>query len=110
MVTNEDMDAIINLWLEEWHGPLAELLPEEQNTEGLLLHQVNGEYHEGDDTQDDPLQEHIEDDDDMDESDHHPSEHQPRSGASIDTCATRRGPIILEEAESRDNGEHKHIN
>ena len=29
MVTNEDMDAIINLWPEEWHNPLAEPLLEE---------------------------------------------------------------------------------
>ena len=30
---DEDADAITNLWLEEWHGPLAEPLPKEQNQE-----------------------------------------------------------------------------
>ena len=77
MVTNEELDAIINPWLEEWHGPLAKPLPKGQNAEEPSLHQVNGEEHEGDDTQDDPSQEHIKVDYDMDESYHHPSEHQP---------------------------------
>ena len=56
MVTDEDVDAIINLWLEEWRGPLAEQLPEWHNVEEPPLHQVNGEEHEGDNNQDDPLQ------------------------------------------------------
>ena len=77
MVTNDDVDAIINPWPEEWCGPLAEPFPEEQNAEEPPLHQVNGEKHEGDDTQDDPSQEHIKDDDDMDDLDQHPSEQPP---------------------------------
>ena len=31
MFTDEDMDAIIHLWLEEWHGPLEETIPEGQD-------------------------------------------------------------------------------
>ena len=54
MVTNKDVDAIINLWPEEWHDPLAEPLPEVQDAEEPLLHQFHGEEHEGDDNQDDP--------------------------------------------------------
>ena len=53
MVTDDDVDAIVNLWLEEWRDPLAEPLPEEKNAEEPLLHQVNGEEHEGDNTHDD---------------------------------------------------------
>ena len=45
MVTDDDVDAIINLWPEEWHNPLVEPLPQEQNAEELPIHQVNGEYH-----------------------------------------------------------------
>ena len=69
MVTDDDVDAIVNLWSEKWHGPLAELLPEEQNAEEPPIHQVNDEENEGNDTQDNPSQDHIEDDDDMDDSD-----------------------------------------
>ena len=47
MVTNEDMYAIIKFWSEEWRDPLAEPLCEEHNAEEPLLHQVNGEEHEG---------------------------------------------------------------
>ena len=49
MVKNDNVDAIINLWLEEWCGPLAEPLPEEKNAQEPPLHQVNGEELEGDD-------------------------------------------------------------
>ena len=51
---DEHVDAIVNIWLEEWRIPLAELLPKEQNMKEPSLHQVNGEEHEGDDNQDDP--------------------------------------------------------
>ena len=54
MVTNKDVDAIINLWLEEWNNPLEEPLPEGQNEQEPSLHQFNGKEHEGDDNQDDP--------------------------------------------------------
>ena len=77
MVTDEDVDAIIHLWLEEWRGPLAEPLPEGQNAEEPPLYQVNGEEHEGENNQDDLSQEHNEDDDNIDDSDHHASEWPP---------------------------------
>ena len=47
--TDDNVDAIVKLWPEEWRGPLAEPLPEEQNAEEPLIHQVNGEENEGDD-------------------------------------------------------------
>ena len=43
VVTNDDVDAIVKLWLEEWCGPLVEPLPEEQNVEEPPIHQVQGE-------------------------------------------------------------------
>ena len=55
MVTDEDMDTIVNLWSKEWHDLLVEPLPEGHNVEEPLLHQVNGEEHEGNDNQDDQL-------------------------------------------------------
>ena len=69
MVIDDDVDAIVNLWPKKWRIPLADLLPEEHNVEEPAIHQVSAEEHEGNDTQDNPLQDHIEDDDDMDESD-----------------------------------------
>ena len=77
MITDDDIDAIMNIWWEEWRGPLAEPLPKGQNVEEPLLHQVNGEEHEGDNNQDDPSQEHNEDDDNIDDSDHHAFERPP---------------------------------
>ena len=53
MVTNEDMDAIINLWLEEWCSPLANPVSKEKDAEEPLLYQVHSEEHEGNDNQDD---------------------------------------------------------
>ena len=53
MVTNNNVDAIVNLWPEEWCGPLTEPLTEEQNAQEPPIHQVNGEEHEGDDYQED---------------------------------------------------------
>ena len=50
VVTDDDVDAIVKLWPEEWRGPLAEPLLEEQNVEEPPIHQVNGEEQEGDDT------------------------------------------------------------
>ena len=52
MVTVEDVDAIINLWPEEWHGPLVETLPKGQDEEDPPLHQVHGEGNERADGQD----------------------------------------------------------
>ena len=49
IVTDDDVDAIVNMWHEEWCDPLAEPLLEEQNAEEPPIHQVNGEEHEGDD-------------------------------------------------------------
>ena len=49
MVTNDGVDAIVNIWLDKWRGPLAELLPEEQNAEEPPIHQVNAKEHEGND-------------------------------------------------------------
>ena len=72
-VTDDDVDAIVKLWPEEWHGPLAKLLHEDLNAEEPPIHQVNGEYQEGDDAQADPSQENKEDDDDMEDLDPHPS-------------------------------------
>ena len=57
IVTDDDVDAIVKLWPEEWRGPLAKPLPEEQNVEEPPIHQVHGEEKEGDDTQGDPSQE-----------------------------------------------------
>ena len=71
------MDAIVKLWPEEWRGPLAEPLPEEQNVEEPPIHQVNGEDQEGDNSQAEPSQENMEDDDDMEDSDQHPLEQLP---------------------------------
>ena len=66
MVTNDNVDSIVNMWLEKWHDPLIESLPEEQNAKELPIHQVNAKENEGNDTQDNLSQYHIEDDDDMD--------------------------------------------
>ena len=77
MVTNEDVDVIINIWSEEWRNPLAKSLPEEQNAEEPLLHQVNGEEHEGDDKPDDQSQEHNEENDDINDLEHHELECLP---------------------------------
>ena len=55
MVKDDDVDAIVNLWLKEWCGPPAESLSEGKNPNELPIHQVIGEEHEGDDAQDDPL-------------------------------------------------------
>ena len=41
------------------------------------LHQVNGKEHEGDDNQYDPSQEHNEEDDNINDLDHHASENPP---------------------------------
>ena len=73
IVTDEDVDAIVNLWLEEWHGPFAEPLPQDQSVEEPSIYQVQGEEQEGYDTQGDPWQENLEDDDDTKDSYHHPS-------------------------------------
>ena len=95
MVTNDDVDAIVNLWPEKWHGPLTESLAKEQNAKEQPIHQVNVEEHEGNDTQDNPSQGHIADDDDMDDSYQHPSE-QPhtRDRAQTQSC------VHPEEGES----------
>ena len=85
IVTNDDVDAIVNLWPEEWRDPLAEPLPEEQNVEEPPIHQVNDEDHEGNDAQEDPSQENMEDDDDMEDSDQHPLE-QPLGGDQTQNC------------------------
>ena len=77
MVIDEYVDAIINLWLEEWCGPLVESLLEGHNADEPSLHQVNGEENEGNENQDDPSQEHNEDDDNIYESYHHASECPP---------------------------------
>ena len=69
VVIDDDVDAIFNIWLEKWHSPLAEPLPEEKNVEEPPIHQFNAEEHEGDNTQYDSSQEHIEYDDDMDDAD-----------------------------------------
>ena len=58
MVTDDDVDAIVNIWPEEWSSPLAKPLFEEQNVEEKKaeeppIHQVNGEEHEGNNSQDD---------------------------------------------------------
>ena len=68
------MVAIFNLWPEERHDPLTKPLPKEQNAEEPPIHQVNGEEHEGDNTQEDLSQENMEDDDDMEDSNQHPPE------------------------------------
>ena len=49
MLMDEDVDAIINLWLEEWRSPLVEPLPEGPDEEDPLLHQVRDEGNEGGD-------------------------------------------------------------
>ena len=74
MVTDDNVDAIVNLWQEKWSAALAKPLPQEHNVEELPIHQVNAEEHEGNDTQDNLSQEHINDDDDIDDSNQHPSE------------------------------------
>ena len=79
------MDVIFKLWPEEWHGQLADLLPEYLNAEELPIHQVNGEDQEGDDAQEDPSQENMEDDDDMEDLDQHPSE-QLLGGDQAQNC------------------------
>ena len=56
VVTDEDVDTIIKLWMEEWHGPFVEPLPTYQNVEEPPIHQVHSEEKEGDDTQGDPSQ------------------------------------------------------
>ena len=75
IVTDDDVDILVKLWPEEWHGPLVEPLPEEQNVEEPPIHQVQGEEQEGDDTQGDPSQENLEDDDDTEDSYYHPFVH-----------------------------------
>ena len=82
---NDDVDAIVNIWPEAWYGPLAEPLPEEQVAKEPPIHQVNAKEHEGNDTQDNSSQYHIEDDDDMDESDHHPVEIQASNRLILST-------------------------
>ena len=77
MVKDDDVDAIVNLWLKEWCGPLEDPLSKGKNPNEPPIHQVIGEEHEGDDAQDDPLQEKMEDDDDMDDSEQHPLEGPP---------------------------------
>ena len=73
ILTNNDVDTILKLWIEEWHALIEEPLPEEKNVEEPPIHQVHGEEQEGDDTQGDPSQENLEDDDDIEDSYHHPS-------------------------------------
>ena len=77
MVTDEDVDALINLWLEKWCSPLVEPLPEGNNAEEPPLHQVNDEENEGDENKDYMSQERNEDDDNIDKSEHHVSNHPP---------------------------------
>ena len=79
IVTDDDLDAIVKLWPEEWCGPLIEPLPEDQNAEEPPIHQVNCEDNEGDHAQADTSQENMEDDDDMEDSNRHPS-FQPPGG------------------------------
>ena len=43
VVINDDVDAIVKLWPEEWCSPLVEPLPEDQNVEEPPIHQVQGE-------------------------------------------------------------------
>ena len=59
---------------EEWCDPLVEPLLKHQNAKELLIHQVNGEYHEGDDAQEDLSQQNMENDDDTEDSNQHASE------------------------------------
>ena len=75
IVTDDDVDAIVKIWPEEWRGPLTEPLLEDLNAEEPPIHQVNGEYQEGDDSQVDPSKENMEDDDVMEDLDMHPSAH-----------------------------------
>ena len=49
MVTDEDVDAIIHLWPEEWRDPLGEPLPKGQEEEDPIVQQVHVEGNEGGD-------------------------------------------------------------
>ena len=43
VVTNYGVDTIVKLWLKEWHVPLPEPIPEENNVEEPPIHQVHDE-------------------------------------------------------------------
>ena len=78
MVMDEDVDAIINLWLEEWHEPLVEPLPEREDEEDPPVHQVHGEGNEGGNGQGNQSEnEEEQDDDDRHSSDQSDSQHTP---------------------------------
>ena len=57
MITNNDVDAIIPEWPNEWHSPLVEFLPKEQNQEDPPVEQGNGQGNREGDDQDNQLQE-----------------------------------------------------
>ena len=78
MLKDEDVDAIINLWLEEWSGPLAKSLPEGSDEEEPPLHQVHDECNEGGDGYDNQVKDEEEqDDNDRHSSDESDLEHTP---------------------------------
>ena len=93
VVIEDDVDAIVKLWPEEWRGPLAEPLLEEQNVEEPPIHQVHGEEQECDYNQGDPSQENLEDDDDMEYLGQLPSV-KPHAEEKMQTC------VQPEEAQS----------
>ena len=47
MITDVDVDAIVQEWPDEWRDPLAKLLPEEQNQEYPPVNQDNGQGNDG---------------------------------------------------------------
>ena len=61
-----------------------EPLPDKQNVEEPPIHQVNGEEKEGNDNQADPSQKNMDEDDDTEDSEHHPST-QPQTGQCTQT-------------------------
>ena len=66
MITNVDVDAIIQEWPDEWHNPLVEPLPKEQHQEDPPVNQGNGQENgqgkDGGDGQDNQSQEEEEED------------------------------------------------
>ena len=46
MVMDEDVDTIIQEWLDEWCGPLAEPLPKGKNEEDPPVYQAHGQGNE----------------------------------------------------------------
>ena len=53
ILTDNDVNTIFKIWLEEWHALHEEPLHEEKNVEEPPIHQVHGEEKEGDNTQGD---------------------------------------------------------